>query len=151
VNIDECYLEDLFDDLVAMNENYILHKNMQLDLDFDSELAWYLDRDLINILLNDILINAMRYGKKTIAVKAKRQDGFLTIQVEDDGPGYPESMLKINTENMQDFDLGAGRTGLGLFFARLIAEAHSEDGKVGTIHLENNGRLGGSVFTLSLP
>ena len=75
----------------------------------------------------------------------------LVFKVEDDGPGYPQSMLQANTINMQDCDIGKGRTGLGLFFARLIAQAHSKGETKGSISLENGGSLGGSVFCLTLP
>ena len=60
-------------------------------------------------------------------------------------------MLKSNDTNMRDFNISTGRTGLGLFFARIIAEAHTNDDKKGSIHLANGGVLGGSVFTLKLP
>ena len=43
------------------------------------------------------------------------------------------------------------RTGLGLFFAKLIAEAHEYKGQQGFIKLENSSSLGGSRFTLYLP
>ena len=60
-------------------------------------------------------------------------------------------MLEATTINIQDFDISQGRTGLGLFFARLIAEAHVQGNRKGSISLSNGGALGGSVFTLKLP
>lgn len=151
VNIEECYLVDLFDDLISMNENYVAQKGINLTIDYDKDLTWYLDRDLVGILLNDIVLNAMRYGQKKIHIQAKESHGFLYIIVEDDGPGYPDAMLEVSNVPMQEFDIQAGRTGLGLFFAKLIAGGHTDGNNFGTIHLENNGRLGGSVFTLKLP
>lgn len=151
VSVEECYLQDLFDDLTAMNENYASQKHIKLVVNVAPELTWYFDRDLITILLNDVIVNAMRYGKERIAVSAKHDHGFLIVTVEDDGPGYPASMLESCESPAQNFDIGAGRTGLGIFFAKLIASGHVDGDKVGSIHLENNGRLGGSVFTLKLP
>ena len=52
---------------------------------------------------------------------------------------------------MQHYNIEKGRTGLGLFFARLIANAHTKHNVTGKISLENGGKLGGSVFTLILP
>jgi len=40
---------------------------------------------------------------------------------------------------------------LGLFFAKLIANAHSQGDKVGSIALSNGGSLGGSVFEVKIP
>jgi len=40
---------------------------------------------------------------------------------------------------------------MGLFFAKLIANAHSQGDKVGTIALSNGGSFGGSVFEVKIP
>jgi signal transduction histidine kinase len=124
---------------------------MVLEVRQSVDLLWYLDADLIGNLLNDVLINAMRYSQKKILLSVYTEDQQLVFKVEDDGPGYPESMLKANIINMQHFDIGEGRTGLGLFFSRLIAQAHTKGENKGTISLENGGSLGGSVFVLTLP
>lgn len=151
LNVDECYLEDLIEELIFSNESYINHKQMELEVEQEDNLVWYLDGDLVNLLLNDVLINAMRYSKKKILLKTFELNGYLHFQVEDDGPGYPSSMLQATTISMQNFDISQGRTGLGLFFARLIAEAHTQGERKGSISLSNGGSLGGSVFTLKLP
>ena len=75
----------------------------------------------------------------------------MTIKIEDDGRGYPEAMLTKSHEELCDFELSQGRTGLGLFFAKLIANAHSQGDKVGSIALSNGGSLGGSVFEVKIP
>ena len=151
INIDEYHIEDVIEDLLATNESYLNHKNMSLEVNQSADLVWYLDADLIGILLNDVLINAMRYSKKKILLSVYTEDQQLIFKLEDDGPGYPHSMLEAHNINMQHCDIAQGRTGLGLFFARLIAKAHSKSETEGTISLENGGSLGGSVFILTLP
>jgi K+-sensing histidine kinase KdpD len=151
LNIDEYDIEDVIEDLLATNESYLNHKNMILEVKQSADLVWYLDSDLIAILLNDVLINAMRYSQKKIRLSVYTKDKQLVFKVEDDGPGYPQSMLDAHNINMQQCDIGQGRTGLGLFFARLIAQAHTKGETKGTISLKNGGSLGGSVFILTLP
>ncbi|MDP5039911.1 MAG: ATP-binding protein [Paraglaciecola sp.] len=151
VNIDQHYLEDIVDEILATNESYLQHKKINLKVEQTDNLAWFFDADLICILLNDMLINAMRYSKHNILLRVYSENESLVFTVEDDGPGYPESMLAAMEITMQHFDISQGRTGLGLFFARLIAQAHTKDEKQGAISLENGGSLGGSVFTLKLP
>jgi len=151
LNIDEHYMEDVIDDLLATNQSYLNHKNMILEVSQSADLVWYLDADLIGILLNDVVINAMRYSQNKILLSVYTQNKQLVFKVEDDGPGYPQSMLDANNINMQDYNIGQGRTGLGLFFARLIAQAHTKGETKGTISLENGGSLGGSIFILTLP
>ncbi|MFT4994036.1 MAG: K+-sensing histidine kinase KdpD [Paraglaciecola sp.] len=149
--IDEYFIEDLVDELQASNVNYITHKKLILEIEQQPDLVWYLDSDLVSILLNDVLINAMRYSNQKILLKVFTENDYLVFQVEDDGPGYPQSMLDAHSITMQNHDVSQGRTGLGLFFARLIAQAHTNGERQGSISLANGGALDGSVFTLKLP
>jgi K+-sensing histidine kinase KdpD len=151
INIDQHYIDDVVDEMIASNENYLSHKKITFDVNLQPDLVWYLDSDLISILLNDVLINSMRYSKQKILLKVYEENDYLIFQVADDGPGYPKSMLEANEINIQDYDISQGRTGLGLFFARLIARAHTKGERKGSISLANGGVLGGSLFTLKLP
>ncbi|WP_339766766.1 ATP-binding protein [uncultured Paraglaciecola sp.] len=151
LNIDEHYVEDVVDEILAANESYINHKKITLNVEQEPDLMGYFDSDLVVLLLNDMLINSMRYSNKHILLRVFHNDQYLIFEVQDDGPGYPQSMLEANTATMHDYDLSQGRTGLGLFFARLIAQAHKAHDSVGSISLANGGNLGGSVFTLKIP
>lgn len=151
LSINEHFSEEIIDELLASNKNYIDHSDIQINIDNRENFPWYLDATLVHVLLNDILVNAMRYCKNQILIRVEEKDGFCVIAIEDDGDGYPQSMLRSIETSMRDFDISTGRTGLGLFFARIIAEAHTNDDKRGSVHLANGGVLGGSVFTLKLP
>ncbi|TRY32494.1 sensor histidine kinase [Aliiglaciecola sp. M165] len=151
INEDECFIEDLLDNVFIAHEHYLGHKNMTLEIEQSPDLVKYFDIELITLLLNDILVNAMRYGNSKLLISAYAEDDWLCIRIEDDGQGYPPSMLKSNDIDMQNVKISEGRTGLGLFFARMIAGAHRRGDKRGFIELANGGKLGGSVFTLKLP
>jgi K+-sensing histidine kinase KdpD len=151
LNIDEHYIEEMIEELLASNDSYLKHKNMILEVNQSADLVWYLDSDLIGMVLNDVLINAIRYSNGNILLSVYSQNQQVVFKVEDDGPGYPQSMLETNTAKMQNYDVSQGRTGLGLFFAQLIAQAHNRNEQKGTISLKNGGSLGGSVFILTLP
>ncbi|AWL12262.1 hypothetical protein HMF8227_01789 [Saliniradius amylolyticus] len=152
LNIDEHVLEDVVDDIIATHEGYMHNRGLSLEVEQqDPELTWFMDADLVIVLLNDILVNAMRYCRKQIKLTTYVEDDQLCFLLEDDGDGYPEQMLKAGTADMQHFDISSGRTGLGLFFARMIASAHQNNGVRGSIQMENGGSLGGSRFLLKLP
>ncbi|MBT80073.1 MAG: ATP-binding protein [Alteromonadaceae bacterium] len=151
VTIDECFIDDLFEDVMSSVRIYMEQKNLLVTINVENDISWYLDRELIFMLINDVLINAMRYGTSQIILNAAVRDKALVITVEDDGPGYPSSMLEKSTADLAGFDLSQGRTGLGLFFARLIANAHVNNNHCGEISLNNGGTLGGSVFEVKLP
>lgn len=151
ITVDECFVSDLIDDVVGSNNIYIEQKEIEVKANVDLNLSWYLDRELIYLLINDVLVNALRYGTSQICISAQVEDDCLHICVEDDGIGYPTSMLEKSHEDLADFQLSQGRTGLGLFFARLIASAHSQGKLQGEISLSNGGSLGGSVFRVKIP
>ena len=151
ITVDECFIQDLVEDVIGSNTLYTNQKHINIEIEIESELRWYLDEELIYLLLNDAIINAMRYGTSKIKVSAADYDGFLQLKVEDDGSGYPSDMLTRSHEQLADFELSQGRTGLGLFFAKLIAKAHSQGDKTGTIALSNGGIYGGSVFEVKIP
>ncbi|OFC71687.1 sensor histidine kinase [Alteromonas confluentis] len=151
VTIDECFISDLFDDVMSSVRIYMEQKNLLVTINVQEDISWYLDRELIFMLINDVLINAMRYGTSQIQLTATIVDNKLIITVEDDGEGYPQSMLERSTQDLAGFDVSQGRTGLGLYFARLIANAHCKQTTHGEISLSNGGNLGGSVFEVTLP
>mgnify|MGYP001949390389 FL=1 len=152
ITVDESFIKDLVEDVVGSNTLYVKQKKIMITITIDEDLSWYLDGELIYLLLNDVIINAMRYGTSKIHISAKvDKSEKLVIMIEDDGHGYPQSMLDKSHEDLSDFELSQGRTGLGLFFAKLIARAHSQDNKEGTIALSNGGSLGGSVFEVKIP
>nr|WP_246072231.1 HAMP domain-containing sensor histidine kinase [Catenovulum sediminis] len=151
MTIEEHYIDDLIEEMIAKNEIYIEKRGLTIEIDNDEALAWYLDMDLVGNMLNDILINAMRYSKDTIVISTEIINDELHIHIQDNGDGYPQEMIDLIDLPMQDLNFDTGRTGLGLFFARMIAKAHKNQNKEGRIMLENGGKLGGSVFTLILP
>lgn len=82
-------------------------------------------------LLGNLVGNAARYGDK-IEIVAVHDERYLTVIVDDDGPGIPEDMreevfkpfLRLDASRNQDGDAG---TGLGLAIARDIARGHGGD------------------------
>lgn len=151
LNIEYIYVDELLDELLSKNELYIRNKKIHVSVEVETDLAWYLDNDLIINLLNDILINALKYTTSAIKIQAQEINQKLVITIMDDGPGYPEQMIEKSLTQMSEAILTQGRTGLGLYFANLIAKAHHNKGDDGHISLQNGGKLTGSVFTLTLP
>ena len=86
--------------------------------------------DAFKRCLVNLVANAQRHGDK-IAISAARDARFLTIHVDDDGPGIPAGMredvfrpfFRLDEARNQD----EGGTGLGLAIARDIARSHGGD------------------------
>ena len=98
--------------------------------------------------LGNLVSNAARYGN-AIAIKGHRDHRYLTITVDDDGPGIPLKMreevfkpfLRLDDARNQD----QGGTGLGLAIARDIARSHGGDISLG------DSPMGGLRATVRVP
>jgi two-component system osmolarity sensor histidine kinase EnvZ len=96
----------------------------------------------------NLVNNAARFADH-VSVSAAKQNGSLTIEVDDDGPGIPEDerehvfrpFYRVDRARNQD----SGSTGLGLAIARDIARIHGGD-----IALDQS-RLGGLKAVLKVP
>ena len=115
----------------------------------EQELVSTVDRDKLSKILVNLMGNAIKYAHARIDLKLLVTDGGYEIQVNDDGPGIPnEQKQKIFEAFYQlpdDKVATAVGTGIGLAFAKSLAEAHQGD-----LRLEDNVG-GGSSFILSLP
>lgn len=151
IHMDEYYLDDLCEEIIIRNQLYSEQRSITVNVQCESNLCWFFDNDLISNLVNDMFVNALRYSKSKLLLRAYQQDNQLWIELHDDGDGYPAEMLESNADALGVFSLAAGRTGLGLFFAHLIADAHRNQQRRGYIELTNGGEYGGAVFRLTLP
>jgi two-component system, OmpR family, osmolarity sensor histidine kinase EnvZ len=98
--------------------------------------------------LGNLVANAQRHGDR-IALQALREQRFITVNVDDDGPGIaPEHredvfrpFYRLDDARNQD----EGGAGLGLAIARDIARSHGGDVSLGT------SALGGLRASVRLP
>jgi signal transduction histidine kinase len=122
--------------------------NHQIESDLGAAAAlgaWAFDAYQVKMVLQEALRNALRHGRQRIRFAVAAQaGGGLRFTVSDDGPGFPQEVLDGEAVAMD-----SGSSGIGLVFARLIAERHAiPDGHRGRIELANDG---GAVFALVLP
>jgi signal transduction histidine kinase len=108
------------------------------------------DRARLRQVLGNLIENAVKYSPEggEVRVSAAAANGAVTIAVRDAGPGIPRDQQERIFEKFGRVDVaGASKpgTGLGLFIARSIAEAHG-----GSLDVASGGEPG-STFTLTLP
>jgi len=96
-----------------------------------------LDRARLQLLLRNLLDNALRHGAGTpVDVTTAIVDDELQLTVRDHGPGVDEAQLPHLGEAFYRPDAArtrsAGGVGLGLYLCRLVAQSHG-----GRLHLHN--------------
>ncbi len=98
--------------------------------------------------LMNLVKNACRHGQRVI-VTAIHEHGFLTVFVDDDGPGVPveerEEVFKPFYRGDQARNIDESGTGLGLSIARDVARSHG-----GEIRLDTSP-LGGLRVSVTIP
>ncbi len=108
------------------------------------------DRDRLRQVLVNLIDNAVKYSPPgdTVRVEAENTDGRVVIEVRDRGPGISPEHQRLIFEKFGRANVAEHAkpgTGLGLFIARSIAEAHG-----GALEVRSGpGR--GATFTLTLP
>jgi GAF domain-containing protein len=95
-------------------------------LSVPDDLAAVVDPLVLDRVLSNLLVNAVRYGEPPFLVSAEQRDRHLRIAVEDTGPGVDED---LRPRLFERFARGAetGGSGLGLAIARSYARAHGGD------------------------
>ncbi|MEN3311924.1 MAG: two-component system, OmpR family, sensor histidine kinase KdpD [Actinomycetota bacterium] len=108
------------------------------------------DRIRLRQVVQNLVDNAVKYSPTgaEVRVTAGTDDAHVQVAVEDTGPGIPLADQKVIFDKFGRATVDGGTkpgTGLGLFIARSIAEAHG-----GSLDVDS-APAQGSVFTLELP
>lgn len=111
------------------------------------------DQDKIERLINNLISNAIKYGKKKgfIKIKLDEENRHFVLSIADDGVGISKKDLPYiferfyRTDQARHKNEGEGGTGLGLAICKWIVEIHG-----GAISV-NSSLNKGSVFTVKLP
>ncbi|MEQ1947096.1 MAG: HAMP domain-containing sensor histidine kinase [Bryobacteraceae bacterium] len=110
------------------------------------------DADEVRAAVSNLIDNAVKYSGSNpkVRVETATDNKFVTVRVEDNGPGIPEAERK---QIFKRFYRVPGPlatrikgTGLGLFIVRSVAKRHG-----GQAWVESNGPGPGSTFVLQLP
>jgi two-component system, OmpR family, sensor histidine kinase MtrB len=121
--------------------------------DVAAGLTARLDRRRFDVIVANLVGNALRHGSPPVTVTARAQPqgrggGHLTLEVRDHGPGLPATAIPQVFDRFYKADTARARSegsGLGLAIAWENARLHGG-------HIEaGNHPNGGAVFTVSLP
>jgi signal transduction histidine kinase len=127
-------------------------KRQRLRLDLAEALpAVWADPDRVTQILTNLISNAHKYTlvEGSITVAARRDDGFVRVDVSDTGIGLsPEDKAQLFTKFFRAHDRSlqaSGGTGLGLVITRVLVELHG--GRITVSSAPGQG----STFSFTLP
>lgn len=141
-------LREIIDYQMDIHSSQAIQKNIDLVSNCPNELQIHSNRDLLNIILSNLINNAIRYSpdSTTIAVNAGREGGEMHLFVRDQGYGIePEELDRIFEEfyrTRKARELERDGTGLGLSIIKRAVESlggrlivYSELNKGTTFHI----------------
>jgi signal transduction histidine kinase len=131
---------DMFDGFAASKQIRLEHAK--------GDLTVYGDRERVLQVLANLVGNALKFTPRggTVRLGVEREDGAALFSVSDTGPGVSrESGPHVFERFWKDDRGGQGGTGLGLFIAKRIVEAHG-----GRIWVESEPPHG-AIFRFTLP
>jgi signal transduction histidine kinase len=126
---------------------------LKLVPDFQPELPPVMgDRARLDQVFNNLIGNALKFSPETggtITVRLRRVDGFVRVDVVDQGIGIAGNHLARIFERFYQVDGSSkrryGGTGLGLAIVKEIVDAHG-----GTVTVESEPNVG-STFSFTVP
>lgn len=150
-NIASYSVSEFIEENVLENKPLLDFNAITIDVDCSNDLVWFFDRDLMSGVVNNVMNNAFRYTKDKLRLSAKEENGYLVLQIEDNGRGYPEQILHSRGRPQNPISFRSGSTGLGLYFAATVARLHRNQDKEGFVETRNGGAYGGGCFVIYLP
>ena len=143
VEKDELFnLSELIEQIIKKYNNEDIAKNL-------IDRVYYNGRkNLIKRCINNLIDNALKYGKK-VNIELTKKSTNIFIKIEDDGPGIPENEYENVFKPFYKIDKGRAdaksSVGLGLSIASDIVRSHG-----GSIKLEKS-KLSGLGIKIFLP
>ncbi len=142
--------KDVFETSVQTFAKLANDKEITVANEIDPELTIKADVDLMQIVSNNLVNNAIKYGDEggQVNITAKDKGGFVTIEVYNDSTPIPEDKIGRLFKKFSRLDMPSKKkvkgTGLGLYITKQIVEAHG-----GNIRAEAKQTGNSFIFTIS--
>ncbi len=145
-------LNDVIEPVLNEVSKLLEAKKIRVETNVPQELTFPADVNLMRVVYENLLGNAIKYGKDggNIKITAKRtNEGKIQLTVWNDGPPIEPQLISSLFHRFKRYDTkskeGKKGAGLGLFIVRRIIELHG-----GEINIQLNSETGTS-FIITLP
>lgn len=135
----------IIETVVSLNRKFFEKEGMQIRLDMPTELPMYGNKDQLEQVFMNLVLNAQAAMERggTLSIKGWINKGEIITQFADTGCGIPHE--QINKIFDPFFSTKLNGTGLGLFVSYGIIQNHN-----GTIDVDSKVNSG-TTFTIRLP
>ncbi|MFA5900978.1 MAG: HAMP domain-containing sensor histidine kinase [Hyphomicrobium sp.] len=140
-------LTDTTASVVRALERLHIDRALRIENEIPADVKVACETQDLNEMLANIIDNACKHASSTVLLRlgADGKRDFVTVIVEDDGPGLPPEAWSVVFNIGEQWDSKAGGSGLGLPIVRDLAQLYG-----GSIRLDQS-TLGGLKVILTLP
>ena len=138
-------LQPLVRRVVSALEKVYRDKGVAFTLDVPGELHLRADEGDLTELLGNLLDNAAKWSRERVRISARTEDGWLHLDIADDGPGLPADGLGSVLQRGARADTRIEGQGIGLAVVDEIVRAYEGRLEGGT------SELGGALLSVILP
>ncbi len=131
--------------LIDVLNNIHRKRNLQIRYGLSGSIPPFGDHEDMLELLGNLLDNACKWANSIVKCGISRNDGQITMTVEDDGPGLSDKQIETITERGSRLDETKEGHGLGLAIVRDIINLYR-----GEIAFDHSPELGGLKVTVLL-
>lgn len=149
INVSRVSARKLVDEMI---DNYFSRERDRLEIDIPDHIFMNVDETRITLLIKNLVSNALRYSEPDdgpVRIDVSTTDESWVVRVRDHGPGIPADQVEYIGEPFYRGDpsrtRNTGGSGLGLYIAKLVAEAHG-----GSLDLDQTV-ADGACFVVTLP
>ncbi|MCD4709982.1 MAG: HAMP domain-containing histidine kinase, partial [Bacteroidales bacterium] len=144
-------MDKLVKEVGSLYHHMALHKEIVYTTDVEPGIRAYADLVLVNIVLRNLVANAIKFTRKdgSVQIRAWQEQDRIYCSVIDTGVGMkPEYLEQFKKEGYLSSSAGTDQeigTGLGLQLVKDLLEKNN-----GTLEIESKPEVG-STFTFTLP
>ena len=143
-------VKQLVDDLIALNSNSAVEKNIVIENNMDKNIAVLADSDNFSFIIRNLLSNAIKFTDNgTITFDAEKKGEITSIKITDSGTGIsPEKISSLFLLKKDKKSIGtAGEKGTGLGLKLVLDFVKMNRGQI-KVESELNK---GTTFWIELP
>lgn len=107
---------------------------------FEKEIV-YMDKIQFFRVMENIVMNALRYAAHLVIIEAAQVKNYLRISVKDDGPGFSQEDIDKATKLFYTKSKDEKNMGLGLYISKLLCEKQG-----GKLFIRNSETGGGEII-----
>ncbi|KJZ12893.1 MAG: sensor histidine kinase [Marinomonas sp.] len=148
---EEHFVHEFLEEQVLSVNGLFVIGDVKVKIECCEDMSAYFDFELVSSIIITALVNASRYTKDEVIIRAISHDDGILIQVDDNSRGFPDTILDRFKEGIQDKSEEFNEQGLGWLYCNEIAKSHENRGRAGYVALSNDSVLSGSRFAVWLP